>query len=96
MIVLGILVVNLILAHLVGKAGEKKEIGYGTSWALSFFLSPIISMLFVINSKEKESIFVQPLVQQLSKTEIEENDKKRILIFLFVFLIIISLVAWLK
>jgi len=46
------LVVNTILSHLVGKNGIDKEIGYKTSFWVSFCFSPLIGLLLVISSKE--------------------------------------------
>ena len=50
-IVIGI-VANLFLSHLVGKNGENRQIGYGTSFFVSFFFSPLIGLLLVLTSKE--------------------------------------------
>jgi MFS family permease len=50
-IVIGI-VANLFLSHLVGKNGENRQIGYGTSFLVSFLFSPLIGLLLVLTSKE--------------------------------------------
>ena len=50
-IVIGI-VTNLFLSHLVGKNGENRQIGYGTSFLVSFLFSPLIGLLLVLTSKE--------------------------------------------
>jgi hypothetical protein len=52
MIVIGV-IVNIIISHLVGVNGSKREIGYTTSFLVSFFVTPIIGLLLVLTSKEK-------------------------------------------
>jgi hypothetical protein len=44
------LVINGVVAHLVGNLGKEKKIGYQTSFLVSFLLSPIIGILMVIAS----------------------------------------------
>jgi LemA protein len=43
---------NLFLAHLVGKNGANREIGYTRAFIASFFFTPIIGLLLVLSSKE--------------------------------------------
>lgn len=57
-IVIGI-IVNSIISHLVGVNGSKREIGYWTSFLVSFFTTPIIGLLLVLTSKEKLEIELQ-------------------------------------
>ena len=44
------LIINVIIAGLIGKLGREKKIGYRTSFWVSFLLSPIIGILMVIAS----------------------------------------------
>ena len=44
------LIINAIIAGLIGKLGREKKIGYRTSFWVSFLLSPIIGILMVIAS----------------------------------------------
>ena len=46
---------NALLAHVVANLGKEKNIGYATTFALSFFLSPLIGLLAVIASTKKEA-----------------------------------------
>lgn len=48
----------VVLAGFVGQFGEKRKIGYGWSFVLSFILSPIIALLIVLlfDKKEVDSI----------------------------------------
>jgi phosphate/sulfate permease len=53
-----ILLVGVGLAALVGQLGKKREIGFGWSFALSLFLSPIIGLIITLFSKKKDVDFV--------------------------------------
>jgi cytosine/uracil/thiamine/allantoin permease len=44
------LIINGIIANLIGNLGSEKKIGYKTSFCVSFLLSPIIGLLMVIAS----------------------------------------------
>jgi cytosine/uracil/thiamine/allantoin permease len=44
------LIINGIIANLIGNLGNEKKIGYKTSFCVSFLLSPIIGLLMVIAS----------------------------------------------
>jgi len=44
------LIINAIIANIVGKVGKTKEIGYNTAFFVSFLLSPLIGLLLVIAS----------------------------------------------
>ena len=48
-IVLG-LVINGVIANIVGNVGKTKDIGYNTAFWVTFLLSPIIGLLLVIAS----------------------------------------------
>ena len=66
MLVLGIilvLVINGVIAHIIGNVGRDKKVGYSTAFWVSFLLSPLIGLLLVIASVPSE------------KNEIEDNKK---------------------
>jgi hypothetical protein len=47
-------IVSIVICYIVGTYGKKRKIGFwGAFWA-SFFLSPILGMLFVLTSDKKE------------------------------------------
>ena len=46
------------LAALVGQLGKNRRIGFGWSFALSLFLSPIIGLIITLASKKKDVEFV--------------------------------------
>jgi len=53
-----ILLVGVGLAALVGQLGKKRKIGFGWSFALSLFLTPIIGLIITLFSKKKDVDFV--------------------------------------
>lgn len=53
-----ILLVAVGLAALVGQLGKKRKIGFGWSFALSLFLSPIIGLIITLFSKKKDVEFI--------------------------------------
>lgn len=53
-----ILLVAVGLAALVGQLGKKRKIGFGWSFALSLFLSPIIGLIITLCSKKNDIEFV--------------------------------------
>ncbi len=46
------------LAALVGQLGKSRKIGFGWSFTLSLFLSPIIGLIITLASKKKDVEFV--------------------------------------
>ncbi len=46
-----------LIAYLIGKWGETREIGFGWAFALSFLLSPFIGIIAVLCSKKKDIEF---------------------------------------
>lgn len=106
MVLLSILLINLGLSYLVGKQGGKKEIGFVNSFLLSIFFSPIISMLFVINSPISKKKFVkEKVVKAVKKPTDEEIKREKFLTkrdisirikFLIVFLIVIIVLYFLR
>jgi len=53
-----ILLVAVALAALVGQLGKNRKIGFGWSFALSLFLSPIIGLIITLCSKKNDVEFV--------------------------------------
>jgi hypothetical protein len=53
-----VLLVALGLAALVGQLGKNRKIGFGWSFALSIFLSPIIGLIITLFSKKNDIEFV--------------------------------------
>jgi hypothetical protein len=53
-----ILLVAAGLAALIGQLGKKRKIGFGWSFALSFFLSPIIGLIITLLSKKNDVEFI--------------------------------------
>ncbi|WP_396199546.1 hypothetical protein [Flavobacterium sp.] len=53
-----ILLLLLGIASLIGQLGKNRRIGFGWSFALSFFLSPIIGLIITLCSKKNDIDFV--------------------------------------
>lgn len=49
-----ILLVAVGIAALIGQLGKSRKIGFGWSFALSLFLTPIIGLIITLLSKKKE------------------------------------------
>lgn len=49
-------VLLVILAALVALIGKNRKIGYGWSFALCLFLSPIIGLIIILFSKKKDTV----------------------------------------
>lgn len=52
------LIFNIILCALVALLGRKRKIGYGWSFVLCLFLSPVIGLIITLCSKKKEVEFI--------------------------------------
>lgn len=63
---MGILIVFIIASALIALLGKDRKIGYGWSFVLCLFLSPIIGLIITLSSKKKEPEFI----------DINEIDKK--------------------
>lgn len=46
------------IAALIGQLGKNRKIGFGWSFALSIFLSPIIGLIITLCSKKNEVEFI--------------------------------------
>ncbi|MFW6272982.1 MAG: hypothetical protein ACOC2U_04290 [bacterium] len=53
-----VLLVGIVIAALIGQLGKKRKIGFGWSFALSLFLSPIIGLIITLASKKKDIEFI--------------------------------------
>jgi ABC-type multidrug transport system permease subunit len=53
-----ILFVAVIISALVALIGKDRKIGYGWSFVLCLFLSPIIGLIIILLSKKKDVEFV--------------------------------------
>lgn len=51
-----IIVLFVIIAALVALLGRNRKIGYGWSFLLCLFLSPIIGLIITLNSKKVDSV----------------------------------------
>lgn len=54
-----LLLVIVGLAALVGQLGKNRKIGFGWSFALSIFLSPLIGLIITLFSKKKDIDFIE-------------------------------------
>lgn len=54
-----ILLVAAGLAALIGQLGKKRKIGFGWSFALSLFLSPLIGLIITLCSKKNDVEFIE-------------------------------------
>ena len=72
-IIIFALIINVIIANIVGKVGKTKEIGFNTAFFVSFLLSPIIGLLLVIASNP---LTPEQIAEQNKPKEpvIPEND----------------------
>lgn len=55
---LAVLLVAVIISALVALIGKDRKIGYGWSFVLCLFLSPIIGLIIILFSKKKDVEFV--------------------------------------
>lgn len=64
------LLVLVIISALVALLGQNRKIGYGWSFALCLFLSPIIGLIIILFSKKNDVEFVD------IKKEDDVNNQK--------------------
>ena len=55
---MGAVLILAVISALVALAGLNRKIGYGWSFVLCFFLSPIIGIIIILFSKKKDVEFV--------------------------------------
>ncbi|MEQ8324035.1 MAG: hypothetical protein RID18_16290 [Cytophagales bacterium] len=53
-----VVIVSVIISALVALIGKDRNIGYGWSFVLCLFLSPIIGLIIILFSKKKDVEFV--------------------------------------
>ena len=53
-----LLIVGITISALVALLGKNREIGYGWSFILCLFLSPVIGLIIILFSKKKDIEFV--------------------------------------
>lgn len=72
LIIIG-LIINTVVAHIIGNVAKDRKIGYNTAFLISFLLSPLLGILIVIASplntteivnERKEIQFSQGLSQE--------------------------------
>lgn len=49
-------ILNVILARIIAKSASHKKIGYWTVFFVSLFFTPLVALLLVIASPEKEKV----------------------------------------
>lgn len=53
------ILILVVLSALVALLGKNRKIGYGWSFVLCLFLSPIIGLIIILFSKKKDVEFVE-------------------------------------
>ena len=61
---------GIIISALIALLGKNREIGYGWSFALFLFLTPIIGLIIILFSKKKDIEFVDIGKEETNKSEI--------------------------
>lgn len=54
-----VLIIAILISALVALIGKDRKIGYGWSFVLCLFLSPIIGLIIILFSKKKDVEFVE-------------------------------------
>lgn len=54
--VIGVLIVNALICALVALLGKNRNIGYGWSFVLCFFLSPLVGLIIILFFKKKSDV----------------------------------------
>jgi len=54
-----VLIIAILISALVALIGKDRNIGYGWSFVLCLFLSPIIGLIIILFSKKKDVEFVE-------------------------------------
>jgi hypothetical protein len=95
------LVINGVVAHIVGNLGKEKKIGYATSFLVSFLLSPIIGILMVIASvpnmdviKDTEDSTKPDTYRELTEEEKNKLSKTQETITLVLGLIVLLFILY--
>ena len=90
LLVLVVLVINGVIAHVIGNVGKEKKIGYSTSFWVSFLLGPLIGILMVIASipltdKDKK--------ENITKSKKNNDDLNHALLYILFILFCSSLMV---
>ncbi len=67
-----VLIINAVVAHIIGNVAKDRKIGYNTAFLLSFLLSPLLGILIVIASP----LVVPGDVKINKKTQPDEKEYK--------------------
>lgn len=54
---MGYIIANAIVSALVALLGRNRTLGYGWSFVLCFFISPIIGLIIILCTKKKDRIY---------------------------------------
>jgi hypothetical protein len=65
------LIINAVVAHIIGNVAKDRKIGYNTAFLLSFILSPLLGILIVIASP-----LVTPDDVKTNSTKTQPDEKK--------------------
>lgn len=88
------LIVNFIITTFIAYWSERVQLDFWTVWLISFFLSPIVGMFYVVLNK-KELIETKTWTKELTPKELIPHDKwfdawifvtSIVLVILFVYL----------
>ncbi len=59
----------IIISALVALLGQNRKIGYGWSFVLCLFLTPIIGLIIILFSKKKDVEFIDMPKEEIPKQE---------------------------
>jgi len=79
-IILGI-ILSLVFAHFIGKIGERRWIGYGMSFFISFIFSPLIGLIITLLSTKNspsQNVNTNNSSNMLERGHTEDNDFTRL------------------
>ncbi len=96
-IILIAIVLNGIISNIIGNVGKTKQIGYSTSFWVSFLFSPLIGLLLVIASnpltKEEIEELNKPKVQETKEINPDQNNNKSLYIIIGIVILIFILIG---
>ena len=65
----------LVLSFIVGLFGNNRRIGFGWSFIISIFLSPIIGFIAVFSSESNESFFAKQKAIKIQQEQQKQNQE---------------------
>ena len=74
---IGGLILNVILCYGLGLIGRKRGLGFGTSFFISLFFSPIIGGLYVLLSKKSSAEEQNTALETQKQRAMALNDTKK-------------------